>query len=43
MGLRTGAEYLAALRDKRCIIYDGKRLDDVTTEPGFRNTAHAAA
>lgn len=43
MGLRTGIEYLNALRDKRHIVYDGKRVDDVTTEPGFRNTAHAVA
>jgi aromatic ring hydroxylase len=43
MGLRTGAEYLAALRDERQIIYDGQPLDDVTTAPGFRHTAHAVA
>lgn len=43
MGLRTGAEYLAALRDGRQIIYDGQPLDDVTTTPGFRHTARAVA
>ena len=43
MGLRTGAAYLAALKDKRHIVYDGKRVDDVTAEPGFRHTAHAVA
>ena len=43
MGLRTGAEYLASLRDERRIVYDGKRVDDVSTEPGFRHTAHAVA
>ncbi len=43
MGLRTGAEYLEALKDKRHIVYDGRRVDDVTTEPGFRHTAHAVA
>jgi aromatic ring hydroxylase len=43
MGLRTGAEYLAGLRDGRRIIYNGRRIEDVTTKPGFRNTAPAVA
>jgi 4-hydroxyphenylacetate 3-monooxygenase len=43
MGLRTGAEYLAGLQDGRQIIYDGRRIEDVTTEPGFRHTARAVA
>jgi hypothetical protein len=43
MGLRTGTEYLAGLRDSRQIIYDGRRIEDITTEPGFRHTARAVA
>ena len=43
MGLRTGAEYLAGLSDKRRIIYDGYPVDQVASEPGFRNTAQAVA
>ena len=35
MALRTGAEYLQALRDGREVYLDGKRVDDVTTEPGL--------
>lgn len=33
--MRTGADYLAALRDDREIYVDGKRVDDVTTHPAF--------
>ncbi len=43
MGLRTGAEYLAGLDDDREIWYDGKRIEDPTTEPGLRNTALTVA
>jgi 4-hydroxyphenylacetate 3-monooxygenase len=43
MGLRTGAEYLAGLRDKRQIVYQGRAVEDVTAEPGFRSTARAIA
>ncbi len=43
VAVRTGAEYLAGLRDNRKIIYNGEYVDDVTTAPGFRNTAHAIA
>ena len=35
MALRTGAEYLQALRDGREVYLDGKRVADVTTEPGL--------
>lgn len=43
MGVRTGEEYLAALRDGRQVICDGRRIADVTAAPGFRNTARAIA
>src|SRR5215203_3914523 len=43
MGLRTGAEYLAGLRDKRQVVYQGRTIDDVTSEPGFRSAARAIA
>ena len=43
MGLRTGAEYLAGLRDDRKVYYDGRLIDDPTTEPGLRNTALTVA
>ncbi|MGE0725252.1 MAG: 4-hydroxyphenylacetate 3-hydroxylase N-terminal domain-containing protein, partial [Alphaproteobacteria bacterium] len=39
----TGAEYLASLRDGRCIYIDGERVDDVTTHPAFRNAARSIA
>ena len=43
MGLRTGDEYLAGLKDDREIWYDGKKVENVTTEPGLRNTALTVA
>ena len=43
MGLRTGAEYLAGLKDGRQVWYDGKRIEDPATEPGLRNTAMTVA
>ncbi|GAB2859584.1 hypothetical protein GCM10022221_68880 [Actinocorallia aurea] len=33
MGLRSGAEYLASLRDGRILYIDGARVDDVTAHP----------
>ncbi len=35
MGIRTGAEYLESLRDGRDVWLRGKRVDDVTAEPGL--------
>ena len=43
MSIRTGEEYLASLRDGREIWLNGRKVEDVTTEPGFRNTARAVA
>lgn len=37
--VRTGAEYLQALRDSREVYLDGKRVEDVTTEPGLKTVA----
>ena len=33
--MRTGASYVAALRDGRAVYLDGERVKDVTTHPGF--------
>jgi len=40
---RTGAEYLASLRDGREVWIDGERVADVTTHPAFRNAARTFA
>ncbi len=43
-GIRTGAEYLAGLRDGREVWTKGKRVADVTAEPGMdRGTATLAS
>ncbi len=41
--LRTGAEYLESLRDGREIYVGSERVDDLTTHPGFKNTAQSFA
>lgn len=41
--MRTAANYLASLRDDRCIYIDGKRVEDVTTSTAFRNVATSMA
>lgn len=43
MGIRNGKEYLSSLQDGRQIIYNGRVIEDVTKEPGFRNTSQAIA
>ena len=43
MGLRTGDQYLAGLKDDRQLWFEGRRIDDPTTEPGLRNTALTVA
>lgn len=43
MPIRNGAQYLASLRDQRQVIYQGERVPDVTTAPGFRRAARAIA
>ena len=37
--VRTGAQYLAALQDSREVYLDGKRVQDVTSEPGLNTVA----
>lgn len=39
----TGADYLASLRDDREVWAYGRRVDDVTTHPAFRNQARMIA
>lgn len=41
--LRTGKEYLEALRDGRKIYIGNELVTDVTTHPAFRNAAHSYA
>ena len=43
-GIRTGAQYLQGLRDGRQVWTGGKRIEDVTTEPGiYRGAATLAS
>lgn len=42
-GLRTGAQYLASLRDDRQVFIDGERVHDVTSHPGLRGAARSMA
>ena len=43
-GLRTGADYIASLRDDgRRVILDGETVRDVTAHPGFREAARSIA
>jgi 4-hydroxyphenylacetate 3-monooxygenase len=41
--IRSGSEYLAGLRDDRCIFLDGTRVLDVTKDEAFRNVAASMA
>jgi 4-hydroxyphenylacetate 3-monooxygenase len=43
-GLRSGAQYLAQIRDDgRQVIYDGEVVKDVTSHPAFRGAARSIA
>ncbi|MEQ8661963.1 MAG: 4-hydroxyphenylacetate 3-monooxygenase, oxygenase component [Gammaproteobacteria bacterium] len=42
-GIRTGAQYLAGLRDDRDVWLRGERVGDVTSHPGLRRGAHTLA
>jgi 4-hydroxyphenylacetate 3-monooxygenase len=33
--VRTGQQYLESLRDRRCVVLDGERVQDVTAHPAF--------
>jgi 4-hydroxyphenylacetate 3-monooxygenase len=39
--LKTGLEHAASLRDGRALFIDGRRVDDVTTDPSFRNAVES--
>jgi 4-hydroxyphenylacetate 3-monooxygenase len=41
--LRTGSEHVASLRDGRCVFIDGRRVEDVTVDPAFRNAVASIA
>jgi 4-hydroxyphenylacetate 3-monooxygenase len=41
--MRTGATHLSSLRDGREVYLLGRRVDDVTTHPAFRNSVSSAA
>jgi 4-hydroxyphenylacetate 3-monooxygenase len=43
MPIRTGDQFLAALRDDRQIFMDGERVRDVTTDPRFAGAAQSMA
>src|SRR5262245_27643847 len=43
MGARTGDHYLRALRDGRQVWHAGRRIEDVTTHPGFAGAARTLA
>ena len=42
-GIRTGKEYLAGLRDERNVWMHGKKVKDVTKEPGILRGCHTLA
>jgi len=42
-GAMTGARYIESLRDGREVWLDGRRVDDVTTHPAFRDFVHELA
>lgn len=39
----TGEQYLASLRDGRCVYLDGRRVDDVVDDPGLGAAARIVA
>src|SRR5215475_13699195 len=43
MALRTGDQFLAALRDDRRIFIDGERVADVSSDPRFAGAAQSMA
>jgi 4-hydroxyphenylacetate 3-monooxygenase len=43
MALRKGADYIKALRDGREVWHAGRRIEDVTTHPGFTGTIKTLA
>ena len=43
MPIRTGSQFLEAMRDDRQIFMDGERIEDVTTDPRFAGAARTMA
>lgn len=43
MPIRTGQQFLEAMRDDRQIFMDGERIEDVTTDPRFAGAARTMA
>jgi 4-hydroxyphenylacetate 3-monooxygenase len=41
--MRTGNDYMAALRDGRNVFINGERVDDITVHPAFRGAAASIA
>ncbi len=41
--LKTGSDHIASLRDGRCVFIDGRRVEDVTVDPAFRNAVASIA
>ncbi|HRE02469.1 MAG TPA: 4-hydroxyphenylacetate 3-hydroxylase N-terminal domain-containing protein, partial [Ilumatobacteraceae bacterium] len=41
--MRTGADFLASVRDGRHVILDGEVVDDVSTHPAFSGVVHTMA
>ncbi len=39
----TGAEYMASLKDGRCVYINGERVKDVTSHPAMRNSVRSLA
>ena len=40
---KSGADHIASLKDGREIYLDGRRVDDVTTHPAYRNSVRSIA
>jgi 4-hydroxyphenylacetate 3-monooxygenase len=43
LGMRTGKDYVASLRDGRAVYLDGERVADVTTHPAFAESVKRVA
>lgn len=41
--MMNGKEYLESLRDGRTVFLNGDKVDDVTTNPAYRNSARSIA
>jgi 4-hydroxyphenylacetate 3-monooxygenase len=41
--MRSGGDYLAAISDQREVYLDGRRVEDVTTDPAFRGAVSSIA